>query len=342
MVPRASSRFRAAGRLFAIVGLVTFSASACDNMPLTAPSGTSITLLAATSNLPIDGSAEITAVLIEGGTGTTGNQQTVLPGVGTPVHNGTVVSFRTTLGRIEPSESETKDGRATARLIADGRSGTATITAFSGPASKTLEVTIGAAPASPLSISSNAPRLAAGTSLAANPTVSITEPLSAVSVGVAAPFTVTPGANVVVKNLSVDMGDGSINNLGSQAGATTFSHFFGSSGIVTVTARLTDAGNKIATFSIPVAVAPLTVTLAISGGASPKVDTPLTFLATPATGAAIDHYEWTFGDGSDTLTTAGPQAVHGYTNLGPILVTVKVVPVRGPAATTSLGVVIVN
>jgi len=342
MVPRASSRFRAAGRLTAIVGLVTFGASACDNMPLTAPSGTSITLLAASSNLPIDGSAEITAVLIEGGTGTTGNQQTVLPGVGTPVHNGTVVSFRTTLGRIEPSESETKDGRAVARLIADGRSGKATITAFSGPASKTLEVTIGSEAASLLSISSNAPRLAAGTSLAANPTVGITGPTSAVSVGVGALFTVTPGADVVVNNLAVDMGDGFIKSLGSKAGATTFSHFFGSSGIVTVTARLTDASNNVATFSIPVAVSPLTVTLSTSGGATPKIDTPLTFVATPTTGAAIDHYEWTFGDGSDAITTAGSQAVHAYANLGPVLVTVKAVPVRGPAQSTSIGLVIVN
>lgn len=342
MVTRVLSSLRAAGRLTAIVCLVTFGASACDNMPLTAPSGTSITLLAATNNLPLDGSAEITAVLIEGGTGTTGNEQTVLPGVGTPVHNGTVVSFRTTLGRIEPSESETRDGRATATLIADGRSGTATITAFSGPASKTLAVTIGPPPASALSISSNAPRLAAGVSLGANPTVSITGPTNAVSVAVGAPFTVTPGANVAVKNLTVDMGDGFINNLGSPAGATTFSHFFGSSGIVTVTARLTDASNNVATFSIPIAVSPLSVALAINAGATLRVDTPVTFVATPTSGAAIDHYEWTFGDGSDAITTAGPQAVHGYTNPGPVLVTVKAVPVRGPAATTSLGVVIAN
>jgi len=147
MVARVPSRLRPAQSVVAIVmlaGLVT----ACDNMPLTAPSGTAITLLAASSNLPVNGATEITAVLIEGGTATTGDEQTVLPGVGTPVHNGTVVSFRTTLGRIEPSEAKTEDGRAVAVLIADGRTGTATITAFSGPASRTLDVTIGASPTS--------------------------------------------------------------------------------------------------------------------------------------------------------------------------------------------------
>jgi len=136
-----SSSFRSTGRLVAIVSLVTFAAS-CDNMPLTAPSGSAITLLGA-SNIPVDGSTEITALVIEGGTGQTGNETTVLPGVGTPVHNGTVVSFRTTLGRIEPSERTTEDGRAVAILIADGRTGTAKVTAFSGPVSKTLDVTIG-------------------------------------------------------------------------------------------------------------------------------------------------------------------------------------------------------
>ena len=138
-----SSCFRPTGCLVAIVSLVAFSAG-CDSMPLTAPSGSAITLLGA-ATIPVDGSTEITAVVIEGGTGQTGNETTVLPGVGTPVHNGTVVSFRTTLGRIEPSEAKTTDGRAVAVLVADGRNGTATITAFSGPVSKTLEVTIGTA-----------------------------------------------------------------------------------------------------------------------------------------------------------------------------------------------------
>lgn len=143
MVTREPSSFRHTRRLFAIVCLAAVTA-ACDGMPLTAPSGTAITLLAGSNPLPVDGSTDITAVLIEGGTGTTGNETTLLPGVGTPVHNGTVVSFRTTLGRIEPSEVKTENGRATARLVADGRTGTATITAFSGPSSKSLEVTIGA------------------------------------------------------------------------------------------------------------------------------------------------------------------------------------------------------
>lgn len=120
--------------------------SACDKMPLTAPSGTSLTLIAATNVLPVNGSTEITAILIEGGQATTGTGgQTTTTGIGTPVHNGTLVTFTTSLGRVEPAEARTTGGRATVRLIADGRSGVATVTAFSGAATDTAEISVGAA-----------------------------------------------------------------------------------------------------------------------------------------------------------------------------------------------------
>jgi adhesin/invasin len=55
------------------------------------------------------------------------------------VHNGTVVTFTTTIGRIEPSEARTDNGQVRVRFHADGQSGTAVITAFSGGASGKLE-----------------------------------------------------------------------------------------------------------------------------------------------------------------------------------------------------------
>src|SRR4029453_17929694 len=60
-------------------------------------------------------------------------------GAGTPVHNGTVVTFTTTIGRIEPSEARTNNGQVRVTYFANGQSGTATITAFSGGASGKLE-----------------------------------------------------------------------------------------------------------------------------------------------------------------------------------------------------------
>src|SRR5574338_373038 len=87
--------------------------AACDKMPLVAPTGTVITLFANNTVLAVDGSIEITAYAIAGGaqpstgggtTGGTGGTTTgagATPGQGTPVHNGTRISFTTTLGRVE-------------------------------------------------------------------------------------------------------------------------------------------------------------------------------------------------------------------------------------------------
>lgn len=124
-----------------LASLVALGVMACDKVPLTAPFGTEITLVSSTNVLPINGRTELVAVLIE----TEG-------GAGTPVHNGTLVNFTTSLGRIEPAEARTVNGRVTVVLVADGRSGTATVTAFSGSATQTLEVKIGAAAAERVSV----------------------------------------------------------------------------------------------------------------------------------------------------------------------------------------------
>src|SRR5215471_5365145 len=138
--------------------LLGLSGAACNKMPLTAPSGTSITLIASTNTLPVNGSTDVTAVLVEGGqTTNSGNNggTTVTPGAGTPVQNGTHVSFTTTLGHMEPAEAQTNAGKAVSKLIANGQSGTATITAISGAASKTMTVAIGAAGASHIAVTAN-------------------------------------------------------------------------------------------------------------------------------------------------------------------------------------------
>ena len=145
--------------LFAVLtALAALSlAAACDKVPLLAPSGSVITLFPSASVVPVNGSIEIVATVIEngttstpttpppanGGNGTTtpppGTTTTNSPGAGTPVHNGTVVNFTTTLGRIEPAEARTQNGQVRVRFISTGQSGLATITAFSGGASGKIE-----------------------------------------------------------------------------------------------------------------------------------------------------------------------------------------------------------
>jgi hypothetical protein len=137
-------------------------ASACDKVPLLAPTGSVITLFASSDTVPLNGNIEIVATVIENGTtattpttpGTTGTPGTTTPGTtgtttpgaGTPVQNGTLISFTTTIGRIEPSEARTSNGQVRVRFITGSQSGTATITAFSGGASfKLSNIKVGAA-----------------------------------------------------------------------------------------------------------------------------------------------------------------------------------------------------
>ena len=104
--------------LFAAAGITV----ACERVPLLAPTGSTITLIASATALPVNGSTEITAQLIEPS--------------GTPPQRGTTVSFSTTLGSIQPAQVETDvSGRATAKFLAGTGSGSATITAISGGSS---------------------------------------------------------------------------------------------------------------------------------------------------------------------------------------------------------------
>src|SRR5262245_51763428 len=120
--------------LFGLLACTVWAAG-CDKVPLLAPTGATITLAATNTVIPIGGSTNIIATVIEVS--------------GTPVHNGTVVTFSTTLGNIEPVEARTENGLVTVRLYAGNRSGTAIVRAFSGGAAATgdasVELTIGSA-----------------------------------------------------------------------------------------------------------------------------------------------------------------------------------------------------
>jgi hypothetical protein len=134
-----------------LVALVAFalSVAACDKVPLTAPTESTISLFATASSISATGSTDIVATVIES--------------AGTPVQNGTVVTFTTTLGRIDPLDARTQNGKVTVKLSGDGRSGTATITAFSGGAiSEQLTLPIGSAAAETVTVRAEPGRLPPG------------------------------------------------------------------------------------------------------------------------------------------------------------------------------------
>ncbi len=144
-------RLRPASLSAPLAALVAFalSVAACDKVPLTAPTESTISLFATASSISATGSTDIVATVIES--------------AGTPVQNGTVVTFTTTLGRIEPLDARTQNGKVTVKLSGDGRSGTATITAFSGGAiSEQLELPIGSAAAETVTVRAEPGRLPPG------------------------------------------------------------------------------------------------------------------------------------------------------------------------------------
>jgi hypothetical protein len=125
-------------------------AVACERVPLTAPTGSAITVSVDQSTLPLNGQATVRAVVIES--------------AGTPVHNGTHVTFTSNLGSFNPADTTTVNGVATTTYLAGSISGTSKINAYSGGASGNssggIEVRIGAAAASGnISVSATPPSI---------------------------------------------------------------------------------------------------------------------------------------------------------------------------------------
>jgi len=105
----------------------------CENLPLLAPTGTTIVVVASDPVIALYGESVITAVVTESN--------------GTAVQNGTLVTFSTTLGTLAPQESRTQAGRVVTRLLGGKTAGIAMISAFSGAStSNTLLVQIALTP----------------------------------------------------------------------------------------------------------------------------------------------------------------------------------------------------
>ena len=110
------------------------AAAACDKVPLLAPTQSTITLSVSSTAMGVNGTAQVIATVTEQS--------------GTPVQNGTLVTFTGSLGAFDPPEAETVNGKATTTFRSNGESGTAKIGAVSGGAKATeLDLRIGGAAA---------------------------------------------------------------------------------------------------------------------------------------------------------------------------------------------------
>jgi hypothetical protein len=112
--------------LLAVAGVLHLT---CQSI-LTAPVDSTITVIANPLFVEAHGGVSVVSAV-------------VTEAIGTPVADGTVVQFFTTLGRIE-EQGRTNDGVARVNFVSDSRSGVAQVTAISGPAvSEAVEIQVG-------------------------------------------------------------------------------------------------------------------------------------------------------------------------------------------------------
>jgi adhesin/invasin len=281
-----------------IVLLVAAAATACEKVPLLAPTSSSISVSAETLGLAPGGSTQITATVVESG--------------GTPVHNGTLVRFSASLGRVEPAEVETRGGMATTTFIAGSVSGKAQIRATSGAASGGE----GATPANLVEI------LIGG---AAATTVTV----------IASPTRVGPsGGTVTIIASALDASGNRLvgvpitfsSDAGTLSGSTAITDAGGEARVTLTTDRpavvTARAADKSGTVTVTVATA-ATVTLATTPANPVPFGTPVTLTVTPATNTS-PRVVVSWGDGASEdlgVVAAARSATHNYSTAGSYTIT---------------------
>ena len=235
---------RTARLLGAIALPAALAAAACDQVPLTAPNGSSITVTAPTRTLPLGGTTQIQAFVLEQ--------------AGTTVQNGTTVMFTSTLGRVDPPTALTTNGIAVTTFHAGNESGTAEIRATSGAAgggtsTPSTPTTPGTTPPATTGGTGNAVTISIGAANAAGLTLS------------AAPTTLPAGGGSSV--ISAAVVDGSGNRI---LGIPVV--FSASAGTLSAPSAVTDE-NGVARVTLTFAQAESTVTARVGSGEGARTGT---------------------------------------------------------------------
>lgn len=288
-----------------VVAVVFLAAVACDKVPLTAPTNSTITLTAPIRNLEFNGTTVITA--------------TVLESSGSAVQNGTTVRFSTNLGSVDPIEAQTTNGLATTTLHAGTVSGVAQVRATSGAAgggsgtgtggttvsTNVIDINVGAASAASVSLSASRTAL----------------PASGGTVTIIA--TVVDATGNRLRNVPVSFS--STSGTLSQSAASTdvngeASIVLTAAAAATVTARV-GAGDSARTATVSITLATAN-SLALSAAPSPVTagaPVTLTITSTVGSGNVAPEVSVDWGDGtSDQIGTVGSSrtAVHIYASAG--------------------------
>jgi len=328
------SRLRRAILLASVSAGSILLAVACQKVPLLAPTGSTITLTSSATALPINGSADIIAQVIEA--------------AGTPPHSGTQITFTTNLGTIQPSAAETDAaGRVIVRFNAGTTSGTATITAISGGVAatgdKAIKIQIGAAAVGGVSVNASPATLpaAGGTSTI---TAAVNDTTGNPLPGVPVTFAIDTGTGssgagslsqtVVTTDLTGRASTTLLTNRTTTVSATAgFPTTSGTTTTAAQTAKVTVVVNATNTISIgsPSPATPI---------AGQAVTFPLTYgtatSASPITRVTVD-----WGDGLVQNFTGQPAAIsHTYQAQRSYLVVVTGFDSLGDSSTTTTSVTV--
>lgn len=295
-----------------LVLLAVFTLTACEKVPLTSPTGSTITLSIDKTSVPIGGTAQLTAVVSEVS--------------GTAPQNGTMVTFNSAFGTITPQEAPTVGGIARATFTGTA-SGTAKVGAFSGPAKATeVELKVGGAAAERLTLRSEPSTLPAN-----GGTVTIVANVQDAAGGI------LPNTPV---NFSTDNGTLSSNTVNTDGTGEARVQL-----TTNRTSKVTAAvGSKTADFTITALPAPAVTVTGCS--ATPVVGVAVNCTITPTTvpagGAPITNVTVNWGDGTGDRSLGpitGPTvASHIYTRSDNFTVTATATDANGQRGTGSAAV----
>src|ERR1043166_439229 len=320
---------------------------ACNRVPLTAPSGSSITLTTATTVIPVNGSATIVATVVEN--------------AGTPPQAGTHVFFTTSLGTIQPSDTTTDSaGRATATLTVPS-SGTASVAATSGGASTgstPLKILVGSAAVQKVVVNATpatVPALGGSTTISAT----VFDLNGALMPGIPVTFTTTAGTLSAAVANTDNGGVASSTLTTAQTATVTANVGVGTSTTPTTPTTPSTGGTTPSTPSTPsasgqasgsvtvnIAAAPTIVITPPSSAPSAGLPANFTIAVTPAAqnGSAIKAVTVEWGDTTATelgSITGNAVVSHVYEKTGSYLVRASATDAAGNTTSVSSVVTVI-
>ena len=291
-------------RALPVLGLalpLALAGASCQKVPLLAPSGSTITLTASATTLPVNGTTALVAQVVEA--------------AGTVPHSGTRVTFTTNLGTIQPDAANTDtNGQARVTFNAGTASGTATITATSGgvggttttttgtttssSSSNTVKIAIGAAAVGRVGVTASpatVPAVGGASTITANVLDTNGSPLASVAVS----FSTTAGSlSSALVNTDANGVATAILHTATQAVVTASVGAAAAGGGTGTGTGGSTSGTSSGTVTVGINAAP---TLVITPPASPTAGLPASFTfavtAAATNGTAIRDVTVSWGDG---------------------------------------------